>query len=164
MRTAALLAALLLWAGAASAAPPKATLVKVDKAGRTLQVFAGQTLLATYPIVLGRNPVGHKTREGDKRTPEGRYVLDYKNPRSAYHLSIHVSYPNAADRAQARAQGVPPGGDIMIPGQPNNAAFRRYLELRPPYDWTDGCIALSNADMKALWDQVQVPVPIQIDP
>ena len=102
----------------AGAAPPtqKADFVYVDKSARTLSLYQGKTLLARFPIALGRAPVGHKEREGDKKTPEGEYVLDYKNPNSRFHRSIHVSYPNAADRARARALGVAPGGDIMIHG------------------------------------------------
>lgn len=155
---------LLVLALPAFCAPPRPTLVQVLKSERVLRVYAGDQVLASYPVALGGQPLGHKTRQGDRRTPEGRYMLDYRNPRSAYFLSIHVSYPDRADREQARRRGVDPGGDIMIHGQPNNAAFRQYLQLRPGLDWTDGCIALSDADMQALWDLIPVPLPIEILP
>lgn len=163
MRLIAALLALAI-AGSAVSANPRATRIHVDKSERKLFVYSGDRLVATYPIVLGRNPLGHKTQEGDRKTPEGRYVLDYKNPGSAYFLSIHVSYPNPADRQQARRRGVSPGGDIMIHGQPGDPVFRKLLQAYPRFDWTDGCIALSDADMKSLWDMVSVPVPIEITP
>ncbi len=155
---------LLLAEGSGICATPRASRIHVDKSERMLSVYSGEQLLATYPVVLGRNPLGHKRQEGDKRTPEGHYVLDYKNPKSAYFLSIHVSYPNAADKRQARRRGVSPGGAIMIHGQPADPEFQRFLRAYPHFDWTDGCIALSNADMQALWDVVDVPVSIEITP
>ena len=161
---AALLLVALSMAVPSLAATPNATHIVVDKSDRKLFVYAEQELVATYPVALGGNPLGHKTEEGDRRTPEGKYVLDYKNPHSAYHLSIHISYPNRNDREQARQRSVSPGGDIMIHGQPNDARLRQYLQSHPALDWTDGCIALSNEDMKALWDQVSVPVSIEITP
>src|SRR5690606_20762564 len=96
-------------------------------------------------IALGGNPVGHKQQEGDQRTPEGRYVLDYRKPDSAYFRALHVSYPNAADAAAAKARGVSPGGLIMIHGQRNGFGWAAAATQR--VDWTDGCIALSNEDM-----------------
>ena len=151
-------------AGSAASATPRATRIHVDKSERKLSVYSNDRVIATYPIALGRTPLGHKTQEGDKKTPEGKYVLDYKNPNSAYFLSIHVSYPNSADKQQARNRGVSPGGDIMIHGEPGDLEFRKYLQTYPGLDWTDGCIALSDANMKALWDMVRVPVPIEITP
>lgn len=147
-----------------AATDPVATRVLVDKSDHLLHVYAGNETLATYRIGLGTSPVGPKQREGDKRTPEGRYVLDFKKADSAYFKAIHVSYPNAADAAKARAAGVAPGGAIMIHGQPNNAVVAQAVRLYPSPDWTDGCIALSNADMQALWDLVRVPLPIEIVP
>ena len=159
------LAVLLLACGVAGAAEPTlATKVRVDKSERKLYVYAGEQLLATYRVALGINPAGHKQREGDRRTPEGRYLLDYKNPHSAYFRSSHISYPNAADRAAARRLGVAPGGAIMIHGQPNDPEVRRRVRLYPSADWTDGCIALSDRDMDALWKSVRVPIPIEITP
>ncbi len=162
------LASMLVIAGVAGAitdtqaAGGRATFVYVDKSARQLFVFSGKQLLLQYPIALGGAPIGHKQQQGDRRTPEGRYVLDWKNPDSRYHRAIHVSYPGPADRAAARQRGVDPGGDIMIHGQPNHAPMPAAALQR--HDWTDGCIALTDAQMDALWDVVDVPVPILIVP
>ena len=160
-----LLLAFLLAPSLAAAAEPRAARVHVDKAERKLTVYdASGEVIASFNAGFGLRPAGHKQRQGDKRTPEGKYVLDYKNPNSAYYRSIHVSYPNAADRARARREGVDPGGDIMVHGQPNDPRVARAIALWPSPDWTDGCISLSNADMKRLWEMVEVPVPIEIVP
>ena len=148
--------------GATPPPPQKATFVYVHKAARQMFLYDGKVLLATFPISLGRSPVGHKEREGDKRTPEGRYVLDYKNPNSQYYLSIHVSYPNAQDKKHARELGVSPGGDIMIHGQPNSSSYSPDVLQR--YDWTDGCIAVTNEQMDQIWAMIDVPVTIRIAP
>lgn len=153
----------LLFVGTASATPLDAMKIRVNKSERTLDVYAGESIVASYKIRLG-SPEGSKRREGDRRTPEGHYVLDYKNPNSAYHKSIHISYPSETDRAAARKMGVRPGGDIMIHGQPNDLGMQARLNAYPLADWTDGCIALSNKDMDALWSLVKVPIPIQIIP
>ena len=148
---------------AANAAPTqKANFVSVHKAARLIFLYDGQMLLAKFPIALGQTPVGHKEREGDKKTPEGLYVLDYKNPNSRYHRSIHVSYPNAGDKKRAKTLGVSPGGDIMIHGQPNGSNYPA-AELQG-HDWTDGCIAVTNEQMDRIWALIDVPVPIQIVP
>jgi murein L,D-transpeptidase YafK len=159
-----LAAVALFIASAASSASPQVTRIVVDKSDRKLYAHVGEAVVATYPVALGLNPVGHKRQEGDRRTPEGDYVLDYRNPKSAFFRSLHISYPNAADRARARSRGVSPGGDIMIHGQPNDPRMRERVRIYPLPDWTDGCIALSDADMKRLWDMVRVPVPIRIIP
>jgi murein L,D-transpeptidase YafK len=112
-------------------------------------------VLKTYRIVLGDAPVGHKTQQGDERTPEGRYRITFRNDKSRFHLSLRVSYPNEADRAQARRRGVDPGGDIMIHGG-TPPGYRR--------DWTDGCIAVTNDEMEEVWRLVPVGTPIRIDP
>ena len=101
-------------------------------------------------------------QQGDERTPEGRYVLDAKNSGSAFYRAIHVSYPDARDLAAARARGVEPGGQIMIHGQKNG--FGWLAPLTQLFNWTDGCIALSNADMDSVWAAVDAGTPIQIDP
>jgi murein L,D-transpeptidase YafK len=111
---AALAAGVLLWANHPDAPPlppdARADLVRVDKSERTLALLRRGRTLKTYRVSLGGSPAGHKRREGDERTPEGRYVMDYRNPNSAAHRSLHVSYPDSADVARARAEGVPPGG------------------------------------------------------
>ena len=140
----------------------KADFVYVDKSERAISFFNGKELLAKYRISLSRSSVGHKEREGDKRTPEGTYTLDYKNPNSQYYRSIHISYPNQQDRTSAKRRGVSPGGAIMIHGQPNRSRYAA-SELQQ-YDWTDGCIALTNTEMDVVWAMVDVPVRIQIAP
>ena len=149
----------------AAATPPLTVdLVLVDKSDRTLTLLSGGFPLKTFTgLQLGDAPLGPKHFEGDERTPEGRYTIDYRNPRSAYHLSLHISYPDAADRAFAAAHGRSPGGDIMIHGQPNGLPGAD-TGVRMPGDWTDGCIALSNAEIEALWRLVPDGTPIEIRP
>lgn len=137
-------------------------LVVVEKAARQMILLSGGKTVRTYEIALGDAPVGHKQREGDERTPEGHYVLDWRNPNSAFHLSIHISYPDADDRAAAAAAGYSPGGDIMIHGQPNG--FGWWSWLLQMADWTDGCIAVTNADMDEIWEMVDNGTPIEIRP
>ncbi len=139
-------------------------LVRVDKSDRTLTLLANGSVVQRFAIRLGGAPLGHKQREGDRRTPEGRYVLDFRKANSAFFRASHVSYPNLQDIANARRLGVPPGGAIMIHGQPNGLRLPNTSPYAIPYDWTDGCIALSNADMQVLWDRIRVPTPIEIDP
>jgi murein L,D-transpeptidase YafK len=157
---------LALFAGPAVAqAPlsfPEADFILVEKAARRLTLFAeGREVGRIEHIQLGDAPVGHKQFEGDEKTPEGRYTIDYDNPDSAYHLSLHISYPNRADRAFAQAQGRSPGGAIFIHGQPNGLPGAD-AGARVPGDWTDGCIALSNAEIEALWSSVPEGTPIEI--
>lgn len=132
----------------------------VDKSDRLLIGYAnGHEVMRFTHIRFGDAPVGHKHFEGDERTPEGDYIISGRNPKSAYHRSLRISYPNAADRAYAKERGRSPGGDIFIHGQPNawtGAAIAR--------DWTDGCIALSNAEIERLWDAVPDGTPIKIRP
>lgn len=141
---------------------PAADRVIVEKTGRRLVLMRDGSVLREYPIKLGLNPSGHKERSGDFRTPEGSYRLVRRNPRSDYFLSIQVSYPNSDDVKRARQNGWDAGGAIMIHGLPN---FMRhppeYYETR---DWTDGCIAVSNADMVEIWLLVPDNVPIDIRP
>ena len=141
------------------APPPRADFIRVDKSERTLVLYSAGKPVRTYRgLQLGGAPEGHKRFEGDERTPEGRYTIDTRNPASAYHLSLRISYPNAADRAFAQARGRSPGGEIFIHGQPN------WLPLgRLPGDWTDGCIALSNAEIEDLWRLVPDGTPIEIE-
>jgi murein L,D-transpeptidase YafK len=131
-------------------------LVVVSKSRREMLLLRGESVLRRYRIALGRNPVGPKTREGDGCTPEGRYTIDRRNPRSAYHLSLHISYPSAADRERAQAEGVDPGCDIMIHGLPNGDTTVR------EGDWTQGCIAVANEDMDEIWELVADGTPIDI--
>ena len=133
--------------------------VRVDKSDRTLTLYAEGQVVRTYTgIQLGDEPFGAKRFQGDERTPEGRYTIDYGNPSSAYHLSLHISYPDAADRAYARAQGRSAGGDLLIHGQPTGR------EVRIEGDWTDGCIALSDAEIEDVWSLVGDGTAIEIVP
>jgi murein L,D-transpeptidase YafK len=123
--------------------------IVVEKAFRRLTLYSGRHVVRTINgIQLGGEPVGHKRFQGDERTPEGRYSIDYGNPRSSYHLSLRISYPNGADVAYAEYMGRDPGGMIMIHGQPNG------MRGRMRGDWTDGCIALSNREIEYLWQTV----------
>ena len=136
--------------------------VVVDKSGRTLYLYRGQEVLRSYDIALGLMPEGHKEREGDFRTPEGDYRLTARLLESDFFMAIQISYPNRADIAQARAQGVSPGGAIMIHGQPNRP--RKSATYYAKYDWTDGCIAVSNAAMVEIWQLTKHNTPITILP
>lgn len=139
--------------------------VVVYKAKRELQLCEGDSVLRRYKIALGKNVTGHKQHEGDSRTPEGKYVLDWRNENSKYYLSIHISYPNLEDEKRAQALGVSPGGDIFIHGYPNGisaALWSRYWFLGK--DWTDGCIAVSNEAMDEIWASVRNGTPIEIYP
>jgi murein L,D-transpeptidase YafK len=148
--------------GSVVAALPRADYVVVDKSDRKLYLYKAGRVLREFDVSLGLVPSGPKQREGDFRTPEGKYVLDARNTNSDYFLSIHVSYPNEADRARARTQGVDPGGQIMIHGWPNEPKYdlRRYEDT----DWTDGCIAVSNSDMIDIWLMTRDSTPIEIRP
>jgi len=134
----------------------QADLVIVHKGRREMLLLRGASLLRSYRIALGSAPVGHKQREGDGRTPEGGYTIDRRNPRSQYHLSLHISYPNPADRARAAELGVDPGGDIMIHGLKDG--------IRPEGDWTHGCIAVTDREMDEIWALVPDGTPIRIEP
>jgi murein L,D-transpeptidase YafK len=136
--------------------------VVVEKRARRLSLMHQGKVIRTYRIALGRHPEGHKLQEGDSRTPEGVYVIDARNPQSRFHLSLHISYPNAEDRLRAAERGVSPGGDIFIHGLPNGDgdAARAYSGR----DWTDGCIAVTNAEIREIWSLVKDGTPIEIRP
>ena len=143
---------------------PAADFVLVDKSDRSLTLYsAGKPTWTVSGLQYGDAPEGHKQFEGDERTPEGRYAIDTRNPHSAYHLSLHISYPAAADRAFAEARGRSPGGEIFIHGQPNGLPGAD-AGVRMPGDWTDGCIAVSNAEIEALWGAIRDGTPIEIRP
>lgn len=145
-----------------SYAEEKADRVLVEKSKKTLSLYRGDKLLSTYHVVFGANPVGHKQQEGDERTPEGKYLLDYKKADSAFYKAIHISYPNAHDIASAKKRGVSPGGAIMIHGQRNYFGWASFVTQF--FNWTQGCVALSNSDMEAVWSAVEVGTPIEIRP
>ncbi len=161
----ALVAAAFLWANHAPAPLPadtKADLLVVDKSAHRLSLYEHGALLRSYAVSLGRQPVGPKLREGDHRTPEGRYVIDRHNPHSAFHLALHVSYPSASDSARASAAGYSAGANIMVHGMRNGLGWlgRSHLFV----DWTDGCIATTDAEIHQLYQVVPDGTPIDIRP
>ncbi|MEJ6393362.1 L,D-transpeptidase family protein [Gymnodinialimonas sp. 2305UL16-5] len=135
---------------------PEVTRIVVHKSERQMVLYHYDQLLETYEIELGFAPTGHKNEEGDGRTPEGEYIIDRRNPNSEWYLSIGINYPNAEDIARAEEAGVDPGGDIFIHGTPR--PFRR-IE-----DWTVGCIAVTNAEMRQIYAMVEIGTPISIYP
>jgi murein L,D-transpeptidase YafK len=143
-------------------AAAQADLVEIFKGERRMELKREGRLLKRYRVALGFAPERHKEREGDGRTPEGRYSIDARNPKSAFHLSLRVSYPDDKDRAQAQAFGVAPGGDIYIHGQPNG--WRKFLVGHRRKDWTTGCVAVSNAEIREVWSLVPIGADVVIHP
>ncbi|TBX20342.1 L,D-transpeptidase family protein [Nioella sediminis] len=135
---------------------PEVTRIIVNKSARQLILMHHGEVLREYEMELGFAPVGDKQVEGDGRTPEGSYIIDRRNPNSEFYLSIGISYPNEEDIAEAEALGESPGGDIFIHGTPN--PFRR------GDDWTAGCIAISNREMREVYSMVRLGTPIDIYP
>ncbi len=135
---------------------PSVTMIEVHKADRKMYLLHGTKLLKAYDIHLGGNPVGPKQFEGDGKTPEGGYYITHRNPNSAYHLSIGISYPNDDDRAFAVANEKPPGGDIFVHGGPPRQTANA--------DWTVGCIAVSDKEMEDIYAMVNPGTPINIFP
>ncbi|HET9283317.1 MAG TPA: L,D-transpeptidase family protein [Candidatus Angelobacter sp.] len=121
-----------------------------------------QSSARIYKVALGTAPVGPKRVEGDHKTPEGIYTIDAKNPQSQFHLSLHISYPDAADRERARKLGVKPGGAIMIHGLPPRFAYLGALHRK--VDWTDGCVAVTNAEIEEIWKLVPVGTRVEVRP
>lgn len=140
----------------------KADFILVEKANRTLTLYKARKPIKTYRIALGGNPEGHKEQEGDSRTPEGRYIIDAKNPKSSFHLSLHISYPNKKDIASARRRGVDPGGAIMIHGTPGYLGTLQDVGIMR--DWTAGCIAVSIPEIEEIYRNVRIGTPILIKP
>ena len=150
--------------GLAQAAPPtlRADRVIVLKKEHTLQLLSRGKVVKSYKVALGGDPVGPKTRQGDHKTPEGVYVLDFRNAHSQFYKSIHISYPNERDRAEARRHGVSPGGDVFVHGLPNGyAAVGAAHRLK---DWTDGCVAVTDEEIDEIWRAVPDGTPIEIRP
>lgn len=135
---------------------PTVTAVEVHKADRRMYLLNGSEILKAYKIHLGGNPIGPKQFEGDSKTPEGGYVITHRNPNSAYHLSLGISYPNDADRAFAEANEKLPGGDIFIHGANNDGSSRG--------NWTVGCIAVSDRQIEEIYAMVRPGTPINIFP
>jgi murein L,D-transpeptidase YafK len=136
--------------------------VLVVKSERKLHLISKGDTLKSYRISLGKQPVGAKQREGDLRTPEGFYWIDWRKPSDNFNLSMHISYPNARDQAQARSKGVPAGGMIMIHGTPVDEEYPEWYFHT--LDWTEGCIAMKNTDMREVWSSVKDGTLIEIRP
>lgn len=158
--------ATVAWANRADSPPLSpgtvADSVVVDKSDRTLSLLSHGRVLKTYRVSLGGHPLGPKRREGDERTPEGVYRLDARNPHSSSHLALHVSYPDSADRAWARAHGAAPGGLVVVHGIRNGMGWLGRLHRL--VDWTDGCIAVTDGEMDEIWRAVPTGTPIRIRP
>ena len=135
---------------------PEVTQIQVHKADRKMYLLHNDKVLKAYDIGLGFAPVGHKQFEGDGKTPEGQYFISHKNPDSQYHLSLGISYPNAADIAFAEAEGKSPGGDIFIHGGPNTRVSKR--------DWTWGCVALTDKEIERVSSMVKPGTPVFLLP
>jgi murein L,D-transpeptidase YafK len=144
------------------AAIVKADKILVEKAVRRLTLFSGGRKLKEYSVALGFSPIGPKQREGDGRTPEGHYTIDFHKPDSAFHRALHISYPEAADVARAAAAGLAPGGDIMIHGLPNGRSALGSIDRLD--DWTAGCIAVTDFEIDEIWDAVDDGTPVEIRP
>ncbi|MEM6637161.1 MAG: L,D-transpeptidase family protein [Pseudomonadota bacterium] len=135
--------------------------ILVDKSDRRMVLLRDGEVIAAYRIALGFGADdGPKRVQGDGRTPEGLYEIDWRNPDSRFHLSLHISYPSKADRARAHTMDQAPGGDIMIHGLPNGMEWVDAAHARQ--DWTEGCIAVTNAEMQEIWRHVPNGTPIEI--
>ncbi len=144
-------------------APPQAAdLVLVKKGERRLYLIKDGQPFRSYKVSLGRNPVGDKLAEGDGRTPEGEYVINWRKGNSQFYKALSISYPSVDDRLESRALGLRPGGAIMIHGQPSDP--RKAKPYLQSLDWTEGCIAVHNAEMDEIWLAVRTGTPIRILP
>jgi murein L,D-transpeptidase YafK len=147
---------------AAPTSQPQADKILILKSAHTITLLNGEKVLKTYKIALGTAPVGAKHIEGDHKTPEGNYTIDAKNPQSQFHLSLHISYPSAADRERAARMGTRPGGAIMIHGLAKQFAYLGPLHHQ--VDWTDGCVAVTNAEIEEIWKLVPMGTRVEIRP
>jgi murein L,D-transpeptidase YafK len=140
----------------------KVDLIVVEKAAHTMTLMSKGNALKTYRVALSTVPVGAKERAGDHKVPEGKYTIDEKKPQSRLHLALHVSYPNAADRARAKKLGVEPGGEIEIHGLEKKYAWLGSLHRE--HDWTDGCIAVTDTKIEEIYPIVAVGTAVEIRP
>lgn len=147
----------------APASKINADFVVVDKSRKILHLLRENKVIRTYDVALGKSPKGHKTQQGDNKTPEGLYMIDYRNPNSDFHLSLHINYPNAKDREQAHRRGVNPGGDIFIHGLPNESWKKPFLG-HPKKNWTRGCVAVTNQEIEELYSMVLKNTPVELCP
>jgi murein L,D-transpeptidase YafK len=136
--------------------------VLIEKSSRRMTLYSHGAPIRTYKVSLGKHPIGPKQRQGDNRTPEGLYIIDHRLAASTYHRALHVSYPGPQDQARAAAQGVEPGGDIMIHGIRNGLGWLGPLHrLR---DWTAGCIAVTDREIEEIWTLVPDGTTVEIKP
>ena len=140
----------------------RADRIVIVKSAHTMTLTNGKEVLKVYSVALGRSPVGPKTRKGDHKTPEGMYIIDFKRPTSRFYRALHISYPNEADREQARRFSLDPGGDVEIHGIENGLGS--IGGLHRTVDWTDGCIAVTNSEIDEIWNSVEVGTPVEIKP
>jgi murein L,D-transpeptidase YafK len=136
--------------------------IVIEKKARRLTLFHLGRPMRSYQVALGRQPVGDKLSAGDRRTPEGLFSIEGRNPYSQFHLSLRISYPDSAHRARAEALGVSPGGDIMIHGLPNGQG--KIGSAHRAYDWTNGCVALTDEEIEEIWSTVPIGTPVEIKP
>jgi murein L,D-transpeptidase YafK len=135
--------------------------VKVDKSENKMYLTEGGNIIKEYHVAFGANPKGHKQQEGDEKTPEGEYTLDYIKENSSFYRAMHISYPNKKDKANAEKLGVSPGGFIMIHGQRNWLGW--LAPISQLFNWTNGCIAITNSEMDEFLELVKVGTKIQIE-
>lgn len=136
--------------------------VIVSKTESKLFLKKNGLVIKEFHVVFGAEPKGHKQQVGDEKTPEGSYILDYKKENSSFYKAIHISYPNEQDKKRAKEAGVDPGGQIMIHGQKNKLGWLSWVSQR--FNWTNGCIAVTNEEMDEIWKKVKVGTPIEIQP
>jgi murein L,D-transpeptidase YafK len=153
---------ILLASTALAGAQERITRVLVHKKKHEMELLSGEKTIRTYSIAIGSGGLGPKQRQGDHLTPEGVYEIDWRNEKSQFHRSLHISYPNVADRQRARKQGVDPGGDIMIHGIMNG--FGWIGSKHRATDWTDGCIAVTDEEIEEIWKLVPDGTPVEIRP
>jgi murein L,D-transpeptidase YafK len=150
----------LLAVSAASAAQVQADRIVIVKSTHTMTLYHDGKVLHEYKVALGTSPTGPKRQQGDHRTPEGRYFVDARNGHSVFHLALHLSYPNAQDRANAARLHVSSGGDVEIHGLPKQYAWVGALHRQ--HDWTNGCIAVTNPEIEEIWKLVPVGTTVEI--
>lgn len=143
-------------------APLKADYIVIEKEKRVMMLLQNGGPIRTYQIALGKNPVGPKIKEGDKRTPEGRYFIDFKKRQSQFHLALHISYPSQKDKLRAKKLGVPPGGDILIHGLKKGSEWIGSRHTK--WNWTAGCIAVTNSEIEEIWNLVPNGTAVEIRP
>ena len=138
----------------------QADYILVEKTKHTLTLFKNNEAIKIYRVAIGRGGLGQKDSQGDNRTPEGIYKIDYRNPNSLYYKSLHIGYPNPSDTTRIRQQGNSPGGDIMLHGIKNGLGWLG--KAHHFIDWTKGCIAISNAEIDEIWQLVPDGITIEI--